>query len=364
MANPAGKTGALYPEDRNEFVEIYNNTDDTIDVSFYIFSDFDVEDEICAWEDSSILYQYNGLVISTTLIPPFTYALIFDKEYGSDSTGEYRFPYSIPAGVVILTTDDTSIGNGLTMNDSIVLYRNDLKDSVSFFFPFRTDDGYSIELIDYERGDIEDNWAQSFVLHGTPGYENTVSNYVNMSITYVEITPSLPKSNDSINCKVGIKNNSYKMVEDWEMMLFIDDSLKSSYKGIPLDKGIESSVNFTISPLKPGSYRFKFYLSIQDDDSLYDNTVENEYRIYTSGNCIGVEWIDYRLKIKFNFPFHSGKVDIRIINSDGIQFIHKKFSEPMGEIEIDLGEKFIPGRYIVIGSCQDLRSHALFYVKP
>ncbi|MEO0089479.1 MAG: lamin tail domain-containing protein, partial [candidate division WOR-3 bacterium] len=46
MSNPKGKTGRYYPEDRNEFVEVYNTSDDTVDISTYKITDLDATDSI------------------------------------------------------------------------------------------------------------------------------------------------------------------------------------------------------------------------------------------------------------------------------------------------------------------------------
>ncbi|MBS4015303.1 MAG: lamin tail domain-containing protein, partial [Candidatus Latescibacteria bacterium] len=40
MANPRGVTGAGYPEDRNEFVELFNVSQETVDVCGWRITDF------------------------------------------------------------------------------------------------------------------------------------------------------------------------------------------------------------------------------------------------------------------------------------------------------------------------------------
>ncbi|MEO0023092.1 MAG: lamin tail domain-containing protein [candidate division WOR-3 bacterium] len=43
MSNPAGADGARYPEDRNEFVEVYNAGSRAVDLFNYRISDGDAE---------------------------------------------------------------------------------------------------------------------------------------------------------------------------------------------------------------------------------------------------------------------------------------------------------------------------------
>ncbi|MCK4322812.1 lamin tail domain-containing protein, partial [candidate division WOR-3 bacterium] len=73
MSNPLGGSGAGAPEDRNEFVEIFNKGVDTIDIYNWKITDFDSEDNIFPF-----IFLSGD---SNTSIPPGKYALIMDPEY-------------------------------------------------------------------------------------------------------------------------------------------------------------------------------------------------------------------------------------------------------------------------------------------
>ena len=73
MSNPLGGDGAGAPEDRNEFIEIFNKGQDTVDIYNWIITDFDSEDYIFPF---SILSGD-----SNTVILPGEFALILDPEY-------------------------------------------------------------------------------------------------------------------------------------------------------------------------------------------------------------------------------------------------------------------------------------------
>ncbi len=183
MANPKGKeTGAGSPGDRNEFIELYNISEDTIDLSGWWFTDFDATDSIVPWEDTSLLSHYPGIIIKSMLLYPHSFALILDPEYTStDTTGGYYEPYDIPPNTLILTIDNTTLGNGLSNNDPLLLYSPD-GDSSSFGTPFDEDgfpenagDGISWERIEPSEGDVITNWDKCKDPSGcTPGRINSV----------------------------------------------------------------------------------------------------------------------------------------------------------------------------------------------
>ena len=90
----------------NEFVEIYNlSVADSVDLTGWQIIDRSYADDLV---DSGY-----GL-----FIPPGSYGLIFEGDYNFN-TGIYAD--SIPAGVVLIKVDDSSIGNGLSTSDSLFL---------------------------------------------------------------------------------------------------------------------------------------------------------------------------------------------------------------------------------------------------
>ncbi len=148
MANPLD-------EDSGEYIELFNYGDQPLDVAGWRVDDGDATDTI------------EGYLGGTTIIPAGGYALILDREYAND--------YSLPGGVVLLTTDDTTIGSGLSTNDPIFLRAatgSALVDSYSF--PFNAGNGISVEKIDLVVGDVPQNWIAS-PCNGSPGGLNCAS---------------------------------------------------------------------------------------------------------------------------------------------------------------------------------------------
>ncbi len=164
MSNPLGSSGAGSPEDRNEFVEIFNLGSDTVDLNGWEITDFDAVDEIIPF------YALSG--DSNTLLLPGEFALIMDPEYVN--SGENYMPYGIPS-CILLTVRNTTIGNEIGTTDPIALM-SPQGDTVSTYYnPFNPGDGISVERVYPYSGDEPLNWRACEDISGsTPGRENSV----------------------------------------------------------------------------------------------------------------------------------------------------------------------------------------------
>jgi len=135
MANPA-------VEGTGEYVEVLNTGAAPVDLAGLVLSDGAQHDA---------LVPFDGGV---TTVAPGARAVIVDPEYAGQ--------YSIGAGVTLLTTDDTTLGNGLTTADPITLYEADAATVVATFsYPSDPGEGVSLELSDAGAGDVAGNWLAS-----------------------------------------------------------------------------------------------------------------------------------------------------------------------------------------------------------
>jgi hypothetical protein len=141
-------------ETTGEFVEIYNNGTTDVDLSGLILTDGDDIDTLQAYGSSS------------TTLAAGAYAVVLDPDYASD--------YTIDSAVVLLTTGDTTVGNGLTTSDDITLYESDGSTIISTFsHPSDPGDGVSMEMYNLENGDTSGNWRASQCTAGrSPGAEH------------------------------------------------------------------------------------------------------------------------------------------------------------------------------------------------
>ena len=117
MADPTSISCTVEASNKycDEYVEIYNNSDSSIDISGYTLSDGADEvsacDYIIAWNtDTYGTVSGTNLTFNSTVIPANSYALILDREHVNTRPAEHSAqPYTL-SDLVILTTDDSNIG--------------------------------------------------------------------------------------------------------------------------------------------------------------------------------------------------------------------------------------------------------------
>ena len=141
-----------YPQDGDEWIELYNNASFPIDLALYNFSDSQSTDAIKTCQ------SYSG----TTIINPNEYALITDQNSGLYNTTSFN-------GTKVCV-DDNSIGNGLSNSGDSILIFNSTSNITSLDYSLisSTGRGYSLELVDFSN-----EWKKSLVANGTPGYKNS-----------------------------------------------------------------------------------------------------------------------------------------------------------------------------------------------
>ena len=130
-------------EQTGEFVELWNSGSEDVDLAGLVITDGDSTDGLVAWGGGD------------TILPGGGYALVVDPNYGSQ--------YLVPGGVLLMTTPDATIGNGIANgSDPITLLDVDGVTVIdSWSFPVDYGDGVSVEKVDYAVGDDAANWAAS-----------------------------------------------------------------------------------------------------------------------------------------------------------------------------------------------------------
>ena len=135
MANPAS-------ESTGEFVELLNVGQLDQDLAGLILSDGDEED---------VLIGYNA---GPTVVPAGGFAVILDPGYAGQ--------YTIPVDAILLTTENATLGNGLSTNDPIqVREPNGYVAIDEWLIPYNPGDGNSVERVDATIGNVASNWVNS-----------------------------------------------------------------------------------------------------------------------------------------------------------------------------------------------------------
>lgn len=172
MSNPLGSSGVGCPEDRNEFVEIFNIGPGAVDLNDWRITDFDAVDEIVPF--------YSLSNDSNSVLMPGEFALVMDPEYVD--TGENYMPYGVPS-CLLLTVGNTTIGNGLSTTDPIAIISSDGDTASTYYYPLSSGDGVSVERVYPYSGDIPENWSTCVDASGsTPGKENSVNSFPDFTI--------------------------------------------------------------------------------------------------------------------------------------------------------------------------------------
>ncbi len=333
MSNPMGKTGTNFPEDRNEFIELYNETDKPINLNGWIISDMDTEDEICAWDNTDILKYYPDVIINTLTIPAHGYALILDREYlKPDPEGKYEMPYSIPESTVILTTDDTSLGDGLTSSDPVIIVSPE-NDTSSFGTPFlddgfpsRTPDGFSWERGRFDLKDEPYNWAVCMdSLGSTPGAKNSTLTHRDISINYLSFNPYFTKQARDVELSFFIINTSFVPFENINYRIVADTTIE---KSLSLLNAMDSVKAYDTLFLKKGAHRICVCLNTKNSSYLND-TIKTVYTVGKKGYMVLSSPVYYPLnpvKLFYTLPDAHGYLKISLLDERGkfMNYILKK----------------------------------------
>ncbi len=191
-------------ENHDEFVEIYNLSDlDSIDISGWQFSD--------SSDSDLILPCSNG-----TKIPPHSFAVILDGSYFNNSSS---YDDIIPDSVMLLTIDNSTFGSsGLSNSKGELLSLTDAAGNVltSCRYSPGNKPGYSDEKVLLEGENSTDNWQDSQVPGGTPGFHNSVSPWsIDLGLQEGSLKiPDLLFEEDSVTMEIEIFNLGLKPVED------------------------------------------------------------------------------------------------------------------------------------------------------
>lgn len=349
MSNVKGsESGTGSPGDRNEFVEIYNQSADTVDLSTYFIYDFDViPDEIYPWEDGSILINYPGLRIHSTLIYPYSYALILDREYtSSDTTGGNVQPYSIPDSTLILTTDDTTIGNGIQNNDPLLFYSDADACTTSFGtpqdtldnFPSDPGDGISWERVDLTLPDEPSNWYPSVDSSGcTPGQENSTTNAFDLALDEQSIifVPAVLKIGEDVQIEIRVMNFGLRQTDEYDVSIFDDQNadsiasaneLISQLEGAMVNAFDSVSLFFTFEHPAQGMHNLGFEIGFPYDQNLENNLVFKVLQVLGEIGELSLspqifspngDGIDDLLQIDYRLPEPGGRLTISIFDTRG-----------------------------------------------
>jgi len=394
MANPAGASGAHGPEDRNEFVELYNSGPEAVDLLDWTLDDLDAVDRLAAWRDSTLLDSNPTLVVGTTWLAAGGYAVVLDAEYTDpEPAGGQVRPYRFGDGTLILTTGNTTLGNGLAVNDPVIIASPwgdtstygtpaDPGDSI----PANPGDGLSWERIDPAGPDAVANWAVCHDSSGsTPGRPNSITQCPDLAVADLAVvSPDSLIPGGPFECLVAVANLGFVVTSDWQLSLYLDVSgngahdpgePRSLFNGWRLAAGTDSAFRTTWSC--PDT-RTELWARLDCPGDL--DTADNRRRIsvgptaaellrpLVAGFTPDEDGFEDTLRFAYRLPEPGGRLRVVVYDLAGRQVRELLDDEPgtdEGTIDWDgsddLGRPAAPGvyavwyRYLVAGAASSGR---------
>lgn len=180
----------------SEYIEIFNlSNDQSIDLA-----------------GIKIKYQTSSpdSVISptgNTVLQPRHYAIILEGDYDLDA-GIYKD--IIPANALVLTIDNNAFGSSGMSNGSdrnIYLLSAEEDALESYLYSANNSEGLSDEKISLEKNNYPDNWSNSIIVNGTPGFKNSIAQKdFDLTAESLTIQPFAPAAGENIEFNLLIKN--------------------------------------------------------------------------------------------------------------------------------------------------------------
>ncbi len=299
MSNAPGRdSGTGSPGDRMEYVELLNTSRaGSVDLSGWTLSDGDAVDSILEWDRKAGESVGSHDVISgSTVLEAGRFAVIFDPEYFQEGEGGW---YELGGGTLVLTVGNTTLGNGISVGDPLVICNAD-GDTVSTFgtplldddFPSDPGDGLSWERIDPTNGDTDGNWCISTDPSGsTPGRVNSNSMPVNISMaeSVLTVRPDEPGEREVIELRGFAYNRGLHSTPPFETLFFLDldgdgnveedEVLERSIVVEPIEPGDSREVRGELRACGPGYFTLGILACHPEDGNASDDKVSREIRV-------------------------------------------------------------------------------------
>jgi len=240
----------------NEFVEIFNPSEmDTLNLEGWIIQD---RSSIDALIDSGF-----GLKI-----PPLSYGLIMEGDYPILS-GIYNL--IIPENTILIKVDDSSIGNGLSVSDSLYLQDSTGQIIETVGWEDWAQDGFALERLRYHLGNNPSNWAQSLDSLGTPGSVNSVlPDSIDFAVFDLTLLPSVITTEATTTLLGQVVNDGLNTAEP-EIIVYVDGAYYTNE--FPGNIAELDTVEFEleIGPFESGYHTILVSLNTEGDINISNN---------------------------------------------------------------------------------------------
>ena len=240
----------------NEFVEIFNPSEtDSLNMEGWTIRDRSSTDALI---DSGF-----GLKI-----PPLSYGLIMEGDYPILS-GIYNL--IIPENTILIKVDDSSIGNGLSVSDSLYLQDSTGQIMETVGWEDWAQDGFALERLRYHLGNNPLNWAQSLDSLGTPGLVNSVlPDSIDFAVFDLTLLPSVIATEATTTLLGQVVNDGLNTVEP-EIIVYVNGAYYTNE--FPGNIAELDTVEFEleIGPFESGYHTILVSLNTDGDINISNN---------------------------------------------------------------------------------------------
>ncbi len=266
----------------NEWIELFNPTNQSINVSNWIIEDNFAEDYLDGDFDHG-----NG----TTIIPPKGYAIIADL-----GTKIYE-NFSIPTNAIRLYVDDLSIGNGLGNSKDKLIFKNitgNELDAVEWGYDYLDVPGMPANPVEedcslsrYQNIDTDDSIRDFYEgIIPTPGSENIFVHEPNLDIElYPMYIPKIQNNSEySLPFAIKVNMSNYFSNETFNLKSYIVGDLYSNWPASQTWNGIiwEYSNYYTsqITTDEHGNWSGWQYLRLKSSYQEYEKNIKEKKSAY------------------------------------------------------------------------------------
>ncbi|MFZ0455073.1 MAG: lamin tail domain-containing protein [Ignavibacteriaceae bacterium] len=330
----------------NEFIELYNTSEtESIDLSSY---------KIKYQTSNPDIFESTG---SGTILPPESFAVIFEGDYDL-SSGIYKD--LVPSSALVLKTGDNSFGSsGMSNSSDRTLLLMNYMDEILETYTYTSDNknGISDEKIILNNDTAQNNWTNSIIVNGTPGFKNSVTPLrFDIAFGSISAAPLIPLKDDDVNISIEIKNNGTETVENYSIEIFHDlnqDSsgspseliYQNSYLNLPPKDS--NNIKVQITSVNEGIYNLILNIICNNDENLKNNSEYFHFIVHPPAN----NYNDLVINEIMYAPVNGEPEWIEIYNksASSINLNSWKFSDANATISPIKEDKFLePGSYLII----------------
>ena len=199
------------PSGNNEFIELYNRSE-TKSINLFHF-----KIKYYTSKPDTIISAGYG-----TLLPPKSYAVIFEGDYDFAS-GIYK--NIVPSSALILKISDNAFGsNGMANTANRPLWLINATDDTMDYYTYSANNavGYSDEKINMSKDTSSVNWGNSTRYNGTPGFKNSlVPKLYDLQISSFQ-SPPYVISGKKVELTLRIRNKGTNISSPYTIKIFND----------------------------------------------------------------------------------------------------------------------------------------------